>query len=112
LTQRLWQVFQEPVHDAKNFLGGALIVRHLHAQGAFARDATDEEARGHIGGDAQLAGLEDDVALAAGFLQIALRAIQSQPQQMSALVADLQHGVHDQFANRLHAPRDGSAPVE
>ena len=101
LTQRLWQVLQEPVHDAKDFLGGALIVRDLHAERAFARDATDEEARGNVGGDAQLAGFEDDVALAAGLLQIVLGAIEAQTEQAAALVADLQHGVHDKLTNRL-----------
>src|ERR1039457_4514614 len=69
---------EEPVHNTKNFFGGALIVRDLHAQGPFPGDATDEEARGNIGGNAQLAGLEDNVALAAGFLQVALGAIEMQ----------------------------------
>ena len=110
LTQRLWQVLQEPVHDAKDFLGGALIVRDLHAQRAFAGDAADEEARRNVGGDAQLAGLEDDVALAAGFLQIVLGAIEAQTEQVATLVADLQHGVHDKLTNRLDPTRYGTAP--
>ena len=101
LTQRLRQVLQEAVHDAKDFLGGALIVRDLHAQRAFASDAADEEARRNVGGDAQLAGLEDDVAFAAGLLQIVLGAIEAQREQAATLVADAQHGDMIKLANGL-----------
>ena len=94
LAQRLRQVIQEAVHDAKDFFSGALIVRDLHAERSFASDAVDEEARSNIGGDAQLARLENDVALGAGGLQILLGAVEDEFLEASVLVADFQQAPH------------------
>ena len=55
LAQRFRQVVQEPMHDAEDFFGGALIVRDLNAERAFARNGVDEEARGDVGRNAELA---------------------------------------------------------
>jgi hypothetical protein len=105
LAQLGRQVLQQAMHDAKNLLCGTLVVRDLHAQRAFPRDAAEEKTRRHIGRDAELPRLEHDVPFCAGALQVALRSVQLQLAQMTALAAYLQQRPHQVLPPRTRFRR-------
>jgi hypothetical protein len=78
------------MHDTKNFFSGFLVVSHLDGQGSRPRDGLNKVAGGHIGGDAQLACLEHDIAVRAGARILRLRRIQKHRQQLVVLRANSQ----------------------
>jgi hypothetical protein len=90
------------VDDAEDLLGGLLGMRHLQGEGAGAGDGFEEEARGGPGGEAELARLEDNVALAAALLEELLHGVGDEGH------GDAGTGAHAQPVLR-HAHAQGAA---